>query len=286
MRDGVSVALLWAVAAAMILSPVKAEPAEAAALQPASAWKIEPTDLACYLTRDFGVDDQAVTVKLRWSLVKTSVRWMVSGPLMAMRMAEISEEASRALAGRVTMTMLPQQIEHSHAAIFGLSAVDDMPYALWLDREAHSFEKLQDDQQILLAGSRGGELLLSISGMVQAVAALEGCIAGQRKAIGWNDDIAVEARPANYAARWVTNLDYPSLSRRNRDKGMVGFLLMVSETGEVSDCHITDPSGFAELDDETCVLMRKRARFHPAKDAEGRAVKSQYHNHVRWQLPR
>lgn len=161
-----------------------------------------------------------------------------------------------------------------------------MPYALGLGREAQSFEKLRDDQQILLAGSRGGELLLSVSGMANAVAALESCIAGQRKAIGWNDDIAVEARPANYAARWATHLDYPSLSRCNRDEGMVGFLLMVSETGEVSDRHITDPSGFMELDDETCALMRKRARFHPAKDAEGRAVKSQYHNHVRWQLLR
>lgn len=91
MRDGVSVALLWAVAAAMILSPAKTEPGDAAALQPASAWKIEPTDLACYLVRDFGAGDQAVTLKLRWSLVKAAVRWMVSGPLMAMRMAETCE---------------------------------------------------------------------------------------------------------------------------------------------------------------------------------------------------
>lgn len=286
MRDGASVALLWAVAAALTISPAKAQGRDADALQPASAWKIEPTDLACYLGRDFGASDQAVTVKLRWSLVKASVRWMVSGPLMAMNRAETSEGASRERAGSVTMTMLPQQIEHSHAAIFGLSAEGDLPYALWLDEKAEAFEKLSDDQQIIFASSRGRDVHLSASAMGKAVAALENCIAGQRKAIGWNDDLAVKPRPANHPGRWATNLDYPSLSRRNGDEAMVGFLLMVSEAGAVTDCHIPDPSGFAELDDKTCVLMRERARFHPAKDAEGRAVKSQYHNVVRWQLPR
>ena len=39
------------------------------------------------------------------------------------------------------------------------------------------------------------------------------------------------------------------------------------------------------LDEATCELVTRRARFDPAKNNQGRAVAGNYSSAVRWQLP-
>ena len=93
------------------------------------------------------------------------------------------------------------------------------------------------------------------------------------------------ARPANNARAWVTQSDYRS-SWISRDyAGTVGFRLNVGASGRVEGCSVTQSSGVAALDEATCQLVTRRARFDPAKNGEGRAVAGSYNGAVRWQLP-
>ena len=95
----------------------------------------------------------------------------------------------------------------------------------------------------------------------------------------------VAARPANNARAWVTQSDYRS-SWISRDyAGTVGFRLNVGASGRVEGCSVTQSSGVAALDEATCQLVTRRARFDPAKNGEGRAVAGSYNGAVRWQLP-
>lgn len=54
--------------------------------------------------------------------------------------------------------------------------------------------------------------------------------------------------------------------------GTVGVRYVVEVDGHVSSCRVTDSSGLPELDDLTCRLIRKRFRYRPALDADGRPV--------------
>lgn len=90
--------------------------------------------------------------------------------------------------------------------------------------------------------------------------------------------------PLGNPAYWVTPLDYPRSAKVERRVGIVSFRLDIDENGDVMECRITHSSGTAALDDATCILLQKRARFIPPVDARGRPVRAYYLNRVRWTL--
>jgi protein TonB len=91
--------------------------------------------------------------------------------------------------------------------------------------------------------------------------------------------------PLGNPAAWVTTLDYPAAAMRANEQGATGFSLRVDKEGRVSECTIKASSGSASLDEATCSLVTRRARFRPAVDAEGRPKDGEYANRVRWVLP-
>jgi protein TonB len=72
---------------------------------------------------------------------------------------------------------------------------------------------------------------------------------------------------------------------RAGEQGTSGFRLEVGTDGRVTGCSITKSSGSSTLDEATCRLVSKRARFTPAKDSSGNAIPDSYSNRVRWQIP-
>lgn len=95
----------------------------------------------------------------------------------------------------------------------------------------------------------------------------------------------VAARPANNPGGWVTQNDYRSSWVSRGYAGEVRFRLSVGASGRVESCSVTRSSGISALDETTCQLVTRRARFDPAKNGQGRAVPGSYSNAVRWQLP-
>lgn len=66
--------------------------------------------------------------------------------------------------------------------------------------------------------------------------------------------------------------DYPMEARRSLWSGKVVADLRISARGTVDDCKIVESSGHKLLDDTTCRILVKRARFKPARDKDGNAV--------------
>jgi protein TonB len=66
--------------------------------------------------------------------------------------------------------------------------------------------------------------------------------------------------------------DYPFQARRHGWEGTVIADLTIGVRGTVDKCDVVKSSGYKLLDDTTCSILVKRARFHPARDKDGRAV--------------
>ena len=66
--------------------------------------------------------------------------------------------------------------------------------------------------------------------------------------------------------------DYPFQARRHGWEGTVVADLTISARGTVDKCDVVKSSGYKLLDDTTCSILVKRARFHPARDKDGNAV--------------
>lgn len=91
--------------------------------------------------------------------------------------------------------------------------------------------------------------------------------------------------PANDISGWATTNDYPSISLKREEQGVSRFRVVVGTNGKVKSCEITGSSGSPQLDNATCRLVTRRAKFEPATNDAGERIVGTYSNAVRWQLP-
>jgi protein TonB len=95
----------------------------------------------------------------------------------------------------------------------------------------------------------------------------------------------VGAVPRGNPGRWVTNEDYRPRWIRENLTGAARFTLAIDAGGKVTDCTITRSTGHGVLDDATCLLLRKRARFDAARDGSGKPVAGSYSGTITWRIP-
>jgi protein TonB len=97
--------------------------------------------------------------------------------------------------------------------------------------------------------------------------------------------ISQAARAKANLASYISDDDYPQAAIRAEEQGTTGFTLTVGPDGRVSDCTVTSSSGSSSLDSTTCSIMRRRARFTPAKNSDGSAATDKVAGRIRWVLP-
>ena len=93
------------------------------------------------------------------------------------------------------------------------------------------------------------------------------------------------ARPKGNPGAWVSPNDYPTRDLNEGNEGVTRFRLTLSAEGKVTDCTVTQSSGFPDLDAATCEKLARRAKFDPASDETGAQVPGSYSGAVRWQIP-
>jgi len=87
-------------------------------------------------------------------------------------------------------------------------------------------------------------------------------------------------------AQWITNDDYPPGALRDNKEGVSRIAWQINEQGRVENCEVTGSSGSSELDQAACALITRRGRYSPAKDQNGKPIRSTASRSVRWQIPK
>ena len=85
-----------------------------------------------------------------------------------------------------------------------------------------------------------------------------------------------------HLAALIRDGDYPDAAARAGEEGRVSFDLDVAANGRVTACRVTGSSGSAALDAATCRIMTQRARFKPARDAQGAAISGTVSSRIGW----
>ena len=91
--------------------------------------------------------------------------------------------------------------------------------------------------------------------------------------------------PTDWPFDLFTTDDYPPRAMRGEEEGRVGYHLEIGPSGRVTNCTIRRSSGSTALDEQTCRIVRVRARFTPARDSAGNAVPDTRDGEVTWRLP-
>ncbi|HZU50923.1 MAG TPA: energy transducer TonB [Sphingomicrobium sp.] len=68
--------------------------------------------------------------------------------------------------------------------------------------------------------------------------------------------------------------DYPREALRRMQDGSAQYLLLIDERGYVMGCHVLKPSGVPALDAMGCLVIQERSKLTPAKDPNGKPVRS------------
>jgi protein TonB len=94
------------------------------------------------------------------------------------------------------------------------------------------------------------------------------------------------ARARSDLRAFFSDTDYPPSAVRNEEQGTVRVTLSVGTDGRVTNCTVTASSGSSALDQATCNIMRRRARFTPARDSSGNPTADTITAPpIRWVLP-
>src|SRR3546814_15684599 len=89
----------------------------------------------------------------------------------------------------------------------------------------------------------------------------------------WSSDVcSSDLSPRSSPGSWLSDADYPSRAQREERSGTAGFRLEIGPDGRVTSCTITSSTGHSDLDEATCRLLPKRARFKPAKGSDGQKM--------------
>lgn len=96
---------------------------------------------------------------------------------------------------------------------------------------------------------------------------------------------ATKPVPRTNPGTWVTDADYRSRWVNEELTGTARFRLDIDADGRVTGCRVTQSTGHAALDNATCSLVQRRARFAPAKDTAGRPTSGAYESAIVWRLP-
>jgi TonB family protein len=87
------------------------------------------------------------------------------------------------------------------------------------------------------------------------------------------------------SAAWISSEDYPQNAKKKHEQGWVHIALLIGLDGKVERCQIMRSTGFLDLDQKTCALIEKRARFKPARDEQGIATYGTYKGAFIWLHP-
>ncbi len=98
-------------------------------------------------------------------------------------------------------------------------------------------------------------------------------------------DRSSRATPRRDPGSWVRSEDYPPAALRAGQEGRTGFRLDLGADGRATACTVIASSGSDALDEATCRLLMRRARFEPARDAGGMPIAASFSSRIAWRLP-
>jgi hypothetical protein len=92
-------------------------------------------------------------------------------------------------------------------------------------------------------------------------------------------------QPKSSPGSWLRSGDYPKLSADRGEQAIIRYRLMVDGAGIVVSCAVQAAfAKNADFAETTCNILKRRARFEPARTATGAPVASYYLGKVRWRI--
>ena len=265
---------LGAVAVLILASNAPAKPTPAAKLlTPSGKWAVEYAKEMCVLNRKFGSGADEMLLAIKPAPNSDQAR------IMVLRKASRSNSRTGTATVRYSDGSIPSYAMASSGWANGMSLTA-------IDVPRTSLAPLVAGGKIAIRFGLGLNHEFAPTAMAAAMQALAKCERDLLKGWGMTEAAqdAIATMPKVDYTKLFTSRDYPLKLVEKGIQGSVGALLTIDSTGAVSACRAIESSRTVELDELTCAIFLKRARYEPAIDKSGKAVPALSYYRVNWML--
>ena len=245
-------------------APAQTAGAAIGALAPTTKWQLDYQPTHCVAARDFGPADNSTTLAIRPAPNGDTYELMIvrngRGPKFAEQLAGTVDFGS----GPVKSWVL-RISANSPNKVLHMARVSNAVMA-----QARTAKSLR------FQAGKAVDATMQLASMPALLTGLQNCTADLMK--HWNHGGEADGRIAETAKGDMrplfTGEDFPLEALQLRQEGSGQFLLLIDEQGKVAGCHLVKTSGIPAFDARACQVIRERAKFKPARDATGKAVRS------------
>ena len=275
-------------AAVVLALAAPATGVEPVRISPSSPWNLRYDEQACRLARTFGTGDTKITLIMAKYAPGPTMEVLLSGPSLALKgatfryrfhPAETFDEAGEVLYGVAPATGTTLQFSAGFLPLAEREKLADWRSEVGLEQ----IRAMEARQVAVISAFEVGKgvkepFVLMTGKMDKAVTGLETCLDDLVKF--WGFDPAVQSslsslpQPTSDPGRWLTFQNYPSDLVRKNVSGAVRVRLDVEVDGNPSKCTVQGNHSDPAFEDVTCRTLMRHARFKPARDSHGAAVRS------------
>lgn len=239
-------------------------PAIAAPLQPVEKWELDYGDTQCTAARSYGDASAPTILGLVPSLSGNSYELMISIPRAGPAFAREAQGSIDFGAGEIKSGVL----------YFGSKGVKQSIYRIRIS--AAQMDQARAAQALTFHSDDGASYSFALSNMPKLLDGLRDCTQNLQQY--WNMDGKNAPRRAESLLGDVRSLltakDYPTEALKVVRQGSAQYQLLVDEKGSVAGCDILASSGVPALDSTGCEVLKEKAKFSPAKDSQGKPIRS------------
>ena len=233
------------------------------ALQPIDNWAVDYGATQCTAARTFGTATSPIIFGLVPSLTGNSFQLLVNVPQAGPVYAKES---------RGTINFGDGAIQ-SGVLYFGAKGVKQSVYQFSLP--AAQMARARSAQTVSLQTGNGARYTFTLSDMSALLDDVRNCTGELQQS--WNMDgknLRTAEVPVGDIRSVFTAKDYPAEALRRQQQGTTQYQLLVDDKGAVARCDVLVSSGLVTLDSTGCQVIQQKAKFRPAVDLQGKAVRS------------
>jgi hypothetical protein len=258
-----------------LLGLVAAPAAAADPLQPTGHWNVDFGDAHCIATRDYGTRAAPLILALKPSPI---------GDVMQLSVLRASGDRGISQFGG---TIAVDEAAPAKVSVLGYPAKSGGLRIAAINLPPDRFRPVRTASALRVRTGTGVSHSFALTQMAAVAGTLDRCVAGLRSA--WHiseagGGISQPAKPKQPLPSYFSTSDYPAVAVRNEATGTVAMVALIDETGKVASCMVTETSGYASLDAQSCAIISGRAKFDAALGPDGKPAKSGATYRIRWMM--
>jgi TonB family protein len=264
----------WALLSS-VAAPAASEPTP---LKPTSKWMVDYAENLCVLSRSFGSKEQPVILGFKPSPMAESIRLLL-----------IVDSAQSVPSSGTGSVQSGNEGEPTGTYFASRYDADKSRRLIFMDVNRADLKGVEQSELLKISAGKKFDLSFALGAAAAAFRSLNACEMDLLKSWGMSEaalaSIVEPPKAEKNLAAYVSDSDYPSGAIASGQQGTSGFRLLIDVNGSVRECNIVEPSGSPLLDQVSCQVMLKRARYRPARDREGRPVASLTFARITWRIP-